>query len=73
MTSKKHVPSESAVGLIGPALCGRWTRYGTGDHAQIRRTALEALEADGLIGTGDEVAGRPATAHYCAHCLARLV
>jgi hypothetical protein len=37
----KHIPAAGvATGLNGPALCGRWARYLTGDHAQIRRSAI---------------------------------
>jgi len=38
---RSHVPAVGrASGLSGPALCGRWTTYGTGDHALIRNQAL---------------------------------
>jgi len=41
-TIKKHVPAPGSCGdNSGPALCGRWGRYATGDHNLIRRLAGE--------------------------------
>jgi len=40
MTSRDHIPAPGlSAGLQGMALCGRWARYQTGDHALIRRLA----------------------------------
>ena len=42
----KHIPAAGvASGLQGPAVCGRWARYLTADHAHIRRSA--AANPDG--------------------------
>ena len=36
-----HLPKPGhSSGLSGQAYCGRWARYATGDHEQIRRAAL---------------------------------
>jgi hypothetical protein len=56
----QHIPAPGkSAGLRGTALCGRYARYQTGDHDQIRRLALAAV-AEGQA------------AYYCARCLARL-
>ena len=42
---KNHIPAPGyAVGLRGPAICGRYADYGTGDHEIIRRQAYGAVE-----------------------------
>lgn len=47
ITRKSHCPSlGEAVGLSGPALCGRWATYYTGDHAAIRRSWVSSLKDD---------------------------
>ena len=56
MTPKKnHIPAPGyAVGLRGPALCGRYADYATGDHEIIRRQAS-------LVGAYDY--------YVCSQCL----
>lgn len=55
--TKKHIPAAGkASGLHGPALCGRWATYATGDHYIIRRNADDAY-IDGQ------------SAHWCQTCL----
>jgi hypothetical protein len=52
-----HLPDiGNASGLDGPALCGRWARYLTGDYALLYRLARQAWK-DGEAG------------HYCRRCL----
>lgn len=55
----RHLPAPGTVGLEGPALCGRWAQYATGDHRLVRRLARLAL-ADGQSGG------------YCRRCLSHL-
>lgn len=57
--TKKHIPDATATGLRGPARCGKYADYGTGDHALIRRQAAQAVK-DGDAG------------HYCRKCLKGL-
>ena len=53
----RHVPDPGhGRGLSGPALCGRWARYGTGDWAMIRQLAIGAI-VDGDVD------------HYCQRCI----
>jgi len=57
--NKKHLPGCTANELGGTALCGRYARYGTGDHRLIRQLALSALAQDDYM-------------HYCIGCIAVL-
>lgn len=54
----QHVPAPGyGQGLRSQACCGRWSSWGTGDHAQIQRLA------SGAIISGD-------TSGWCKRCLA---
>lgn len=58
--TKTHLPAPGrASGSFGTTLCGRGSRFATGDHALIRRLAQQARRE------GD-------ASHYCAGCLARV-
>lgn len=47
MKKKDHIPAPGkSAGLRGEALCGRMATYRTGDHALIRRLALQG-DGDG--------------------------
>ncbi|KKN27814.1 hypothetical protein LCGC14_0860770 [marine sediment metagenome] len=58
MTAKKeHVPTPGrSAGLQGISLCGRWEKYQTRDHDQLRRMVLGAVNED-------------RASHYCKDCL----
>jgi hypothetical protein len=58
-TTKSHIPSYSARGLRGPAMCGRYADYGTGDHDLCRRLARQSIR-------------ERETAHLCARCVSGL-
>jgi len=59
-TKKIHVPTAGRCSpTSGPALCGRWGHYSTGDHVLIRRQAVAA------VLSGD-------TGHLCARCVAEI-
>lgn len=65
MTPRKdHCPSSGeAVGLSGPALCGRWAKFNTGDHAAIRRQWANWLAHCGVNAANT----------YCRVCASRLI
>jgi len=57
---KQHVPRPGySDGLQGPAYCGRWGHYRTGDHALIGQLASASTSAN----TAEA---------YCASCLRAL-
>ena len=57
----RHIPAEGrASGFEGPAMCGRWGKYMTADHKQIRRLALHALN-EGRLKT------------WCDQCMSALL
>ena len=57
---KSHIPSPGEVsGREGPALCGKWARYATGDLSLITRLAAMAVRDSD-------------TGAWCAGCIARL-
>jgi len=59
MTSRDHIPAPGlSAGLQGMALCGRWARYQTGDHALIRRLAAGVAAADDDAGRARRGVGR---------------
>lgn len=60
MSTLQHLPKPGyASGLSGKAMCGRYAKYGTGDHDMLLRLARAAVNA----GDAD---------HYCPGCLAQL-
>jgi len=57
---RAHVPTPGrAAGRRGPALCGRWATYPSGDHDLLRRLARQAMASGDVSG-------------YCLRCVARL-